>query len=65
MEEGEDSSVAIFTTWHLAHVHVHTCLGAHVWHGGGAGQGLSIDTVYIFIAYHSACISIDIYIYII
>ena len=59
-EEEEDSSVAIFTAWCLAHVHVHACLGVRVWRGGGAGRGLSIDTVYMLIAYHSAYISINI-----
>ena len=59
-EEEEDSSVAIFTVWCLAHVHVHACLGVRVWRGGGMGRGLSIDTVYMLIAYHSASISIDI-----
>ena len=49
-EEVEDFSVAIFTTWCLAFVHLHVCLGAH----GMAGQGLSVNTVYVLIAYHNA-----------
>ena len=38
MEEEEDSSIAIFTAWCLAHVHVHACLGVRVWRGGSAGR---------------------------
>ena len=50
VEHSSDASVAIFTTWCLALVHVHTCLGAR----DIPGQALPIDTVYILIAYHSA-----------
>ena len=58
IEEGEHSSVAIFTMWCLVHVHMHACFGARTWRGGGAGQGLSINT-----CLYAYCISQCIYFY--